>query len=268
MNQQDLKALKAAAKRLENTGLGAKIVGMLGTPIEKTIALLPDKTKHSISSATQKAIHGALRLSLKTLNHHDPESGVAPPKSSDGWHKAATATTGAMGGAFGMLALTIELPISTTIMMRSIADVARSEGADMQDLQTQLECVQVLTFGGSSGSDEASEIGYFIAREAMTKAVTEAAAYIAKNGLQKGSAPAIVRLIAKIAERYSIIVTEKAAAQAIPIIGAIGGAIINTIFINHFQNMAHGHFTIRRLERKYTPELVRQKYSEFLKEKG
>ena len=268
MNEHDLKDLNTAVKLLENPSLGAKIADFVGTPIEKAIALLPDTATETIGSATQKAIHGALKLSLKTLDHHDPESGEEPPESSDWWHMAATATTGAIGGAFGLLALTIELPISTTIMMRSIADVARSEGADMQDLQTQLECVQVLAFGGPSSSDDASEIGYFVAREAMTKAVTEAAAYIAKSGLQKESAPAIVRLIIKISERFSISVTEKAAAQSIPVIGAIGGALINTVFIDHFQSMARGHFIVRRLERKYNPELVRQKYRDFKQKKG
>jgi len=138
----------------------------------------------------------------------------------------------------------------------------------MQDLQTQLECVQVLAFGGPSSSDDAAEIGYFLAREAMTKAVSEAAAHIAKNGLQKEAAPAIVKLITQIAERYSINVTEKAAAQLVPVMGAIGGALINTIFIDHFQSMARGHFTVRRLENKYNPELVRQKYRDFKQAKG
>lgn len=263
MNDNDLKALQAAVLLLENPSVGAKIANIVGTPIEAAIARLPGKATKTISVATQKAIHGALRLSLKTLTLHDPNSVSEPPESSNWWHMAATATTGAVGGAFGLLALTIELPISTIIMMRSIADIARSEGADMQDLQTQFECVQVLALGGPSSSDDSAEIGYFLAREAMTKAVSEAAAHIAKNGLKKEAAPAIVRLITQIAERYSINVTEKAAAQLVPIVGAIGGALINTVFIDHFQNMARGHFTVRRLERKYSPALVRKKYFEF-----
>lgn len=268
MNKDDAIDLKNAVRLLENPSLGAKIADIIGTPIEKAIALLPSKATETIGSAAQKAIHGALKLSLKTLDYHDPESGEAPPEASDWWHIAATATTGAVGGAFGLLALTIELPISTTIIMRSIADVARSEGANNRDLQTQLECVQVLAFGGPSSSDDDAEIGYFVAREAMTKAVSEAAAHIAKNGLEKEAAPAIVRLIIQIAERYSIVVTEKAAAQLVPVIGAIGGAVINTVFIDHFQSMARGHFTVRRLEKKYGPELIRQKYEHFRKNKG
>lgn len=164
MNDDDAIDLKNAVRLLENPSLGAKIADIIGTPIEKAIALLPSRATETIGSAAQKAIHGALKLSLKTLDHHDPESGEDPPEASDWWHIAATATTGAVGGAFGLPALTIELPISTTIIMRSIADVARSEGANNRDLQTQLECVKVLAFGGPSSSDDGAEIGYFVAR--------------------------------------------------------------------------------------------------------
>ncbi|WP_231665431.1 MULTISPECIES: EcsC family protein [unclassified Pseudoalteromonas] len=55
-------------------------------------------------------------------------------------------------------------------------------------------------------------------------------------------------------------ITQKAAAQAIPAIGAIGGAAINTLFIDHFQDMAKGHFIVRKLERKYGENAISQQY--------
>ena len=69
-----------------------------------------------------------------------------------------------------------------------------------------------------------------------------------------------MRFITRVAARFGIAVSEKAAAQAIPIIGAVGGALINTMFIDHFQDVAHGHFIVRRLERTYDPELVKSEY--------
>ncbi len=262
MNEKDLLDLKNAVLLLEHPSLGSRIADVIGSPVEKAIAFLPNNATNSIATVAQKAIHGALKLALKTLTWHYPQSATPPPQASNWWHMAASATTGAIGGAFGLAALSVELPVSTTIMLRSIADVARSEGADMQDLQTQLECVQVLAFGGPASSDDAAEVGYFMAREAMAKAVSEAASYLAKHGLQTEAAPAVVRLILRIAERYSISVTEKAAAQLVPIVGGIGGALINTIFIDHFQSIARGHFTVRRLEKKYSPQLVQEKYIE------
>jgi hypothetical protein len=51
----------------------------------------------------------------------------------------------------------------------------------------------------------------------------------------------LVRLIATIASRFGVTVSQKVTASAVPVIGAAGGALINTIFIDHFQNMARGH---------------------------
>jgi hypothetical protein len=69
-----------------------------------------------------------------------------------------------------------------------------------------------------------------------------------------------MRLITMVAERFGLQITEKAAAQAVPAIGAAGGALINTLFIDHFQDMARGHFIIRRLERRYGEDAVRLAY--------
>jgi hypothetical protein len=145
-------------------------------------------------------------------------------------------------------------------MLRSIADVARSEGEKIKALETKLACLEVFALGGNSRIDDAAETGYYAVRVALAKALSEAAKYIAEKGLVNESAPAIVRFIAAIAARFGVVVSEKAAAQAVPAIGAAGGAIINTVFIDHFQDMARGHFIVRRLERKYGEKTVRREY--------
>ena len=73
-------------------------------------------------------------------------------------------------------------------------------------------------------------------------------------------APAIARFITQLATRFGVNVSQKVAAQAVPVIGAAGGGVINVLFIDHFQDMARGHFIIRRLERTYDPRLVRTEY--------
>ena len=259
IDAEDQLALIDAVQCLEHPSIGARAAHLAGAPIEKLVGMLPAKASETLAAAARRAIHGALRLALKTLAAQDPRRGAVAP-ASNWWHKAASAASGAVGGAFGLPALVLELPVSTTIMMRSIADVARGEGADLGDLQVQLECVMVLGLGARSSSDDAAEIGYFAAREAMSRAVGSAASHIARHGLARDGAPALVRLISLIAERYSVNVTEKAAAQLVPIAGALGGAAINTIFIDHYQDVARGHFTVRRLERKYGRETVRAAY--------
>ena len=255
LSSSEIEDLKTAKDILEHPGLAAKISTIVGSPLEKGFSMLPKKWNLVVNDAARKSIETALTVALWTMDHGKPES-----RPSNWWHKLAAGTTGAAGGAFGIAALAIELPVSTAIMLRSIADIARSEGEDLGTPEARLQCIQVLALGGRSKSDDAAETAYFTARTAMAKAVSDAAAYLTKKGFSDRGAPAIVRLIAQIASRFSVVVSEKAAAQAVPIVGAFGGAIINTLFIDHFQDMGKGHFIVRRLERLHGPEEVKRMY--------
>jgi hypothetical protein len=168
--------------------------------------------------------------------------------------------TGFVGGIGGLPALVVELPLSTVIMLRSIADIARSQGEDLHSTEARLACLEVFALGGQSPEDRVGGYRYFAVRGAMATAVSEAAQFIAERGLAVEGAPVIVRLISRIAGRFGVITGEKVAAQALPLIGAAGGAVLNSMFINHFQDVATGHFVIRRLERAYGPETVRAEY--------
>jgi hypothetical protein len=252
--EPDLAALRHAKILLEHPGLAAKASNLLGSPIEKGLALLPRQWADKVGDITRKAIEVALSTALKTMGSDSTKA------ASNWWHKGAVFASGAVGGAFGLPALAVELPVSTTIIMRSIADIARSEGEDLSSSAVRLQCVQVLALGGAAKNDDAAETGYFAARAALSEAITAAAKHLAAGGLGHKAAPPLVRLITDIAARFSIVVTEKAAAQAIPLVGAAGGALINTLFISHFQDMARGHFIVRRLERVYGPERVKEAY--------
>jgi hypothetical protein len=175
------------------------------------------------------------------------------------------AATGATGGAFGLPALLVELPVSTTVMLRSIVDVARSEGERIKELETKLACIEVFALGGPSKRDDATETGYFAVRAALATTVSEAVQYLAEKGLAREGAPALVRFIAQVAGRFGVVVSEKAAAQAVPIIGAVGGAAVNLVFIKHFQDMARGHFIVRRLERAHGQDVVRSAYETMMR---
>ena len=257
----DFNDLKHARMLLENPGLVARISHAAGRPLEKSIELLPESWGDAIQSGARKAIEKALDVALSTLDTNN-----FSPAANRLHHLAATVSGGA-GGAFGLKALAVELPISTTIMLRSIADIARSEGEDLAQPEARLHCLQVLALGGRTPDDDGAETAYFAARAAIAQTVSEAVSHIARKGVVEKSAPAIVRLISLVASRFSIVVSEKAAAQAVPVIGALGGALINSVFIGHFQDVARGHFVIRRLERKYGTEFVRNAYATMLFER-
>jgi len=229
------------------------LANLLGTPVEKGLDLLPAKWQENVGAATQKSLLLALKGAVLTMEGKQQEA-------SPWWHKTAVAASGAAGGFFGLPALIIELPLSTTIMLRSIADIARANGETLKEISTQLACLEVFALGGPGNSDDGAETGYFAVRAALAKAVSEAAEYLVERGIVEEGAPALMRFIIQVAVRFQLQVTEKAAAMALPVLGAIGGGGINLLFIDHFQDMSRGHFTVRRLERKYGEELVKLTY--------
>lgn len=253
--EADIKELQLAKNLLENPGITAKITNYIGEPIEKGLNKLPEKWKEKIGGITEKSLITASEAAIFTL------SNVPHRKSSNIWHKVGVAISGGVGGFLGLPALVVELPISTTIMLRSIADIARSHGEFIDHMETKMACLEVFALGGNNTSDDGSESGYFIVRALLSKTVAESAEFIAVKGLAEKGMPVLLRFLTKVAERFSIQITEKVAAQAIPIVGAAGGAIINTIFIDHFQDMATGHFIVRKLERKYGKAQIKELYN-------
>ncbi len=255
----ELDELRQAKSLLENPGLAAKLANYVGSPVEKGMKMLPKRVQSGVHAATEKALMKALDFAVKSLGTSSGVRGTRPARNKT--HKLAVATSGAIGGAFGIAALSIELPLSTTIILRSIADIAASEGEDPRQIDTRLGCLMVFALGSPRDQrDNATESGYFAARSALATAVTEASKHLAQKGLAKGGGPALVRFMSLIAARFGIVVSEKTAAQLVPVIGAAGGAIINTLFIAHYQDMARGHFIVRRLEKIHGAEPVRLAY--------
>ncbi|WP_175699953.1 EcsC family protein [Burkholderia ambifaria] len=260
LSPEDQDALRRAKQVLESPSLTMKLTGMLGAPVEKMIARLPDFATGKINDATQLALRKCLNIALRTLGK--PQTPDAEPdKPSNLLHKLAVATTGAAGGAFGFLALPVELPVTTTLIFRSVCDIARSEGEDLGSVDTQLQCLAVLGMGGNPDKDEEdADLGYFVLRGALAQAISKASTDITTKGIAAHSSAAVFKLVQTVASRFSVQVTEQMAAKSIPAIGAVLGATVNTLFIDHFQQMAHGHFTVRRLERKYGSVAVKAAY--------
>ncbi len=255
LDPNELEELTGAVERLEDPGLAIQIANVMGEPIEFTMSKLPESVARGIQEATESALRVSLRMAVATMSKK--EAGKRPAARM---HRFLSSLSGAVGGAFGLPAFAVELPVSTTIMLRSIADIARSEGEDIHTADAQLACIEVFALGSRSSADSSSDTAYYATRTALARAVSEAAQFIAKKGLVEEGAPAIVRLIAKIASRFSVSVSQKFAAQSVPAIGAAGGAAVNLLFISHYQEMARGHFTVRRLERKHGAELIRKEY--------
>ena len=145
-------------------------------------------------------------------------------------------------------------------MLRAIAVIAQQEGEDLSDPRTGLACLEVFALGGPTADETGVEVDYFAVRAILARGLVEIANLaIDKDAIRKG-APFFVSFLTQVAARFGVVVSQKVAAQAVTVAGALGGAAINLAFIEHFQDVARGHFTVRRLERVYGINAVRGEY--------
>ncbi len=257
IKKEEIDEIINAKSILDGSPFIVKITNVIGKPIESGINSLPKNVQEKIAKATNASLNKALEVALRTLDSEQK-------KSRKGLHMMAAAATGAIGGAFGVMAIAVELPISTTIMLRSIADIARENGENIKQDDVMLECLSVFSFGAGKSSENLGDSSYYAIRASLASLITEAASYLSSKNVTEiasSNIPALINLVTKITVRFNVQVSEMAMAQLIPIIGAAGGATINTLFIDHYQDMATGHFTIKRLERKYGEEEVKMVFN-------
>jgi len=75
-------------------------------------------------------------------------------------------------------------------------------------------------------------------------------------------------MVRAISARFGVVISDKAAAQMVPIAGALSGALLNLIFMNHYQDVAKGHFIVRRLERQHGADFIRDEYQRLADEEA
>ncbi|CAA6802286.1 MAG: Staphylolytic protease preproenzyme LasA [uncultured Sulfurovum sp.] len=256
----EIQELKRVKKILENPSFAMKASNYIGRPIELGLEKI---NSEKLTKITEKALHKSLDLAISSLNKKNNFT------VSNAKHKGLAVLSGGVGGMFGLMALAVELPISTTIMLRSIADIAESQGHDLNELETRLACLEVFSLGSSkSTSDDGAESAYFSTRGAIAlemKLAIDSVANMSNKAIQealaKGQLPMFIKVVNSIASRFGITLSEKLVAQSIPLVGAVGGASLNFMFINHFQKMAEGHFVVKRLEKKYGSDEIHQLYN-------
>jgi EcsC protein family len=248
-------ALARAVLRLERGNFAVRLADYAGHPINRVLNALPSFANEKIRGAVHVAMLRCLGVAIRSL-----EKTPAGRPSNFG-PKVVSGLTGGLSGFLGLAALPVELPITTTNMLRAIAAVARAEGEDLRDRNTQIACLEVFALGRRE-SGLGTESGYYALRALLARATSDAVGYLLQRGVVEETAPVMTRFVTEIATRYGFVVSERAAASAVPLLGAIGGATINWIFMDYFQEMARGHFAIRRLERRYGAEPVQVLYQE------
>lgn len=247
------RALHRAVVMLERQHFAARLADYAGQPIDRVLSLMPEQASAGINRAIETAMLRCLELAISSI---EP---TAKRRPAGHLSSLLVGINGGISGFFGVAALPIELPVTTMLKLRAIADTARHQGEDLSQLEARLACIEVFALG-ARGSGKRMDMGYFASRAFLSKLAGDASAYLVERGVARVSAPVVSRLLSEIASRFGVIVSERFAVSAVPVLGAVGGATVNFVFMNHFQRVALGHFTIRRLERTYGPAIVRRHY--------
>ncbi len=263
----DQKQLRAACDVLEASSFIADVSRAVGKPLAQSVQRwLPASANATLHRFSQKALAYALVTAFTTL----PSTQDSQPNHR--LHQVGIGISGAVGGWFGIGGLVVDLPVSTLLLLRSIGDVARHHGEDVHTLHTQLACLEIFALSGARerilidtdrATDNALYSAYYAVRLALAPALQYTIQYAAQQSthwLTDVSTPIIAQLITQIAARFSLVVSQKGLVQTLPFLGAISGATINVLFMQHFQTLAEGHFTIRRLERRYGAPAVEAAY--------
>ncbi|SPF80991.1 EcsC family protein [Pseudoprimorskyibacter insulae] len=214
-------------------GVGMQVLNLVGGQAENLLERLPDAVKDRLESATEQALTTALRAASRSRS-------VVPDQRS--WlNVAMTTAMGAAGGAGGLPSALVELPVTTTVLLRIIQGVAADYGFDPQTEAIQKECLAVFSSAGPLAADDGADMAFLAARVTLTGATMHAA-------------------IARVAPRLAAVLGQKLAAQTLPVIGAATGAATNFAYTSYYQEIAHVHFGLLDLGRRrgLQPEQMRQ----------
>jgi hypothetical protein len=255
------KALQRAVVLLENPNFAARLAEYAGQPIDSILRRMPKAANAGLNRALEAAILQSLNLAIKSI---EPTSRRLPSVQRA---SLLAGITGGISGFFGSAVLAVELPVTTTLMLRAIADLARHNGEDLATLEARLACVEVFALGRDSARKR-MDVGYYATRALLNRLTQNVSAMLIERSVARSASSAasaasssvVNSLVSEIVARFGVVVSERAAASAVPMLGALGGATLNVIFMNHFQRIAQGHFTIRRLERRYGPALIQREY--------
>lgn len=206
----------------------------IGGKLEGQLALLPDGLRRQIDALTLSTLERA--LGVAALGRHAPDLG---PRAAP----IAAALSGAAGGAGGIVTSVAELPVTITLILSAIRSAAEAEGFDPDDPAIKAEILRCFASGTPAGGDDGVNTAFVGARLAVT-------------------GPALHGLIAKLAPKIAAALSQKLAAQAVPVLGALSGAALNAAFLNHYRELARIRFRLLRIAQDHDGARVMARFNE------
>ncbi len=211
---------KLAKRYRQAGGVGLQILNLVGDSAEGLLKRLPKNIRSRLDQTTEAALTSAMRAAHGSRRYVTDQP--------DWVNRVVTTSMGAAGGFGGLPSAMAELPVTTTILLRTIQGVATEYGFDPDSDGVQFDCIRVFAAAGPLAQDDGTDLAFLTTRVAV-------------------SGPAVHGMIAKVAPRLATVLGQKLAAQTVPVLGAVAGALTNYAYTSYYQEMAHVHFGLRKL---------------------
>ncbi|MFI0395556.1 EcsC family protein [Paracoccus jiaweipingae] len=204
-------------------GVGMEFLNMVGGSAESALRRLPDVVTRRLDRVVMRGLENAFDAAGR--------SRVMLLDRGDWFNRLVTSASGAAGGLAGLPGALVELPLTITLLLRSMLEIAEEHGLDPESDEVRRECLRIFAAGGPMAQDDGVDTGLLAARLTIT-------------------GQTIQGLIARVAPRLSATLAQKLAAQAAPLFGAVAGASINFTFASYYQQLARVHFGLMRLSQE------------------
>ncbi|MTH35085.1 protein EcsC [Paracoccus limosus] len=211
---------RLARRYLKAGGLAMELMNAVGGRAEGLIEHLPKPVRARMDRITLAALNRAFDAASRSR-------GLLSNRG-DWFNRALSTASGAAGGMAGLAGSVIELPVTVTLLLRAIMDIAAEHGFDPDSDAARTEALHVFASAGPFSGDDGADLGLIAARMTITGQTVQT-------------------LIAKVAPRLSASLAQKVAAQAVPLLGAVAGATINYSFTGYYQEIARVQFGLMRL---------------------
>ncbi len=211
---------RLARRYLAAGGIAMEILTAVGGKAEGLVERLPKSVRGRMDRLTLAALNRAFDAAARSR-------GVLRERG-DLFNRLLSTTSGAVGGLAGIGGAMLELPVTVTLLLRAIMDIAAEHGLDPDSDAARRAALQIFASAGPLSDDDGTDLGLLAARMTITGQTVQA-------------------LIARVAPRLSASLAQKLAAQTVPVLGAVAGATINYNFTRYYKELARVHFGLARL---------------------
>ena len=136
--------------------------------------------------------------------------------------------SGAIGGAFGVTGALAEMPVSLILFLQAIREEAEAAGLDPARDAVRMAGLDILLRGQVVGIEEALDLSFLNARLGL-------------------SGPMVSGWAARLVPQLAPVLGQRLAAGAVPVVGALGGALANGAWGARYRGLARVRFGLMAL---------------------